>query len=122
MDDRANLGRLGEQAAEKFLKRQRYRIVARNYQCPVGEIDLVALDGATVVFVEVKTRSARDHADPQDAVNFGKQQRLARSANYFLRQTHSVGRACRFDIIAISGESGEALQIEHIPNAFSPEA
>lgn len=122
MDDRGELGAAGERAAERFLKKKRFRMVKRNYTCPVGEIDLVALDGQTIVFVEVKTRTSRDHADPQDAVNLGKQHRLARAAHYFLRQTRSVGRACRFDIVAVCGETGARLEIEHIPNAFSPEA
>lgn len=120
MDDRALLGSLGERGAERFLKRLGYRIVTRNYHCPAGEIDIVALDGSMVVFVEVKTRADREHADPEDAVNQGKQQRLARSANCFLRQTHSIGRACRFDVIAITGSIETGLEIEHIPNAFVP--
>lgn len=120
MDDRANLGMAGEQEAERFLRRKRFRIVKRNYRCPVGEIDIVALDGAVIVFVEVKTRADRDHADPQDAVNLGKQQRLTRTARYFLRQTRSEGRACRFDIVAITGRPEAGLRIEHFPNAFMP--
>jgi putative endonuclease len=86
----------------------------------VGEIDIVALDGTAIVFVEVKTRASREHADPQDAVNPGKQQRLIRSAGFFLRQTRSVGRACRFDVIAITGTLECGLEIEHLPNAFAP--
>jgi putative endonuclease len=119
VDDRARLGIEGERAAERFLKRLGYRTVTRNYACPLGEIDLVALDGPTVVFVEVKTRTSREHADPQDAVDPGKQQRLARTANFFLRRTRSVGRACRFDVMAITGSPGN-LHIEHFPGAFSP--
>jgi putative endonuclease len=120
MDDRAMLGSLGERQAERFLKRLGYRIVTRNYRCPVGELDIVALDGSVIVFVEVKTRASREHADPEDAVNAGKQQRLIRSATFFLRQTHSVGRACRFDVVAITGSAEAGLEVEHILNAFVP--
>jgi putative endonuclease len=75
MDIRSILGRSGERRAEKYLRRQGYRLVARNYRCPIGELDLIFLDGKTVVFVEVKTRTGAEHADPQDAVNRGKQDR-----------------------------------------------
>ncbi|GMU22066.1 MAG: UPF0102 protein [Phycisphaerae bacterium] len=120
MDDRANLGRLGEREAERFLRRRRFRTVTRNYRCPVGELDLVVLDGAVIVFVEVKTRTGREHADPEDAVNSGKQHRLMRAARYFLRQTGSEGRACRFDIVAITRGPDGRLELEHLPNAFTP--
>ena len=122
MDDRAGLGRAGEEHAERFLRRRRgYRIVTRNYRCPAGEIDLIALDGRTVVFVEVKTRADREHADPQDAVNPAKQRRLLRSAEFFLRQTQSQDRACRFDVVAIALDAGGNMQTEHIEDAFVPQ-
>ncbi len=120
MDDRAGLGRAGERQAERFLKARRYRIVTRNYRCPAGEIDLVALDGDIIVFVEVKTRTGREHADPQDAVNLIKQQHLARAAEYFLRHTHSEERMYRFDIIAITVLPDQTREIEHFIDAFIP--
>ena len=120
MDDRAGLGRAGEKRAERFLRRHRYRIVTRNYRCPTGEIDLVALDGRTVVFVEVKTRADREHADPQDAVNSAKQRRLLKSAEFFLRQTDSQDRPCRFDVIAITLDDDAEMKVEHITDAFAP--
>lgn len=120
MWDGARRGALGERAAERFLRRKGYRIVTRNYLCRAGEIDLVALDGSMIVFVEVKTRASREHEDPESAVTPGKQQRVIRAARMFLRQTRSVGRACRFDIVAISGQPGAAVEIEHFVNAFAP--
>lgn len=120
MDDRAGLGRAGEQQAVRFLRRRRFRIVTRNYRCPLGEIDVVALDGRTVVFVEVKTRSDRRHADPEDAVNFVKQDKLCRAARFFLRHTRSEGRACRFDVVAITRDPAGRMDVEHIPHAFAP--
>jgi putative endonuclease len=123
MWDGAKLGVEGEKAAERFLRRKGYRIVTRNYRClPFGEIDIVALDGSMIVFVEVKTRASRDHEDPESAVTPAKQERLIRTANVFLRQTRSVGRACRFDIVTITGVSGGVLEIEHFINAFAPRA
>jgi putative endonuclease len=120
MDDRADLGRRGEKQAERLLRRKRYRIVCRNYRCPAGEIDLIALDGKIVVFVEVKTRSSDELADPADAVNLEKQRRLSRSARCFIQQTDSQDRACRFDVVTIVVQPDAKLDIEHYEDAFAP--
>ncbi|MCL2329996.1 MAG: YraN family protein [Phycisphaerae bacterium] len=120
MDIRSILGRSGERRGEKFLRRLGYRLVTRNYKCPLGEIDLIFLDGTTVVFVEVKTRSSSQHADPQDAVNRDKQKRIGRCATYFLRQTQSEHRVCRFDVLAIVDSPERGCRIEHFINAFTP--
>lgn len=119
MDDRAALGRRGEKQAERYLRRLGYRIVTRNYTCPLGEIDLVALDGKIVVFVEVKTRSDRDHADPEDAVNPSKQKRLIRAARFFIQQTRSEDRMVRFDVVGIVVDEQGRFVIEHTPDAFT---
>jgi putative endonuclease len=120
MDDQAGLGPAGEQYAERFLRRRRYRIVTRNYNCPMGEIDIVALDGRTIVFVEVKTRTGREHADPQDAVNAAKQKHLTRAGEFFLRQTQSEDRVCRFDVVAITVSAANEWDVEHLIDAFTP--
>ncbi len=120
MDDRAGLGSAGEKLAERYLRRRKYRVVTRNYRCPAGEIDLIVLDGKTVVFVEVKTRSSGEHSDPQDAVNFAKQRHLARAAEFFLRQTGSQHRQCRFDVVAIIAAPDAKLHVEHLPDSFTP--
>ena len=122
MWDGAKLGAEGERVAERFLRGQGYRIVTRNYHCRQGEIDLVALDGTMIVFVEVKTRTSRDFEDPDFAVTPEKQRRVILAANIFLRQTHSTGRAARFDIVAITGSPGGELEIEHFVNAFTAAA
>jgi putative endonuclease len=120
MSDLARIGRVGEKQAERFLKRNGYRMVTRNYSCDGGEIDLVALDGRTVVFVEVKTRSSDEHADPQDAVTPEKQRRLIRAAKAFIQQTRSQDRACRFDVVAITLAGDKPGRIELFRNAFGP--
>jgi putative endonuclease len=122
MWDGAKLGLQGERAAERFLRRLGYRIVTRNYLCRQGEIDIVALDGTMIVFVEVKTRTTREHEDPESAVTPDKQRRVILAANIFLRQTHSTGRAARFDIVAITGAPGGELEVEHFVSAFAPAA
>ena len=119
MSDLAQLGKAGERRAERFLRKLGYRSVTRNYRCSTGEIDLVALDGRTIVFVEVKTRTGAEHADPQDAVTSVKQKRLISAAKAFIQQTHSQGRACRFDIVAITMADNKSEKIEHFQNAFS---
>jgi len=120
MDRRPQLGHRGEKCAEKFLRRRKYRIVTRNYRCPLGEIDLIALDDSTVVFVEVKTRADRYHGDPQDAVTPEKQRRLTRAAEAFLKHTSSQDRACRFDVITVTFDHDDNPEIEHFLDAFVP--
>jgi len=119
INTRTILGTRGERRAARFLRKQGYRIVTRNYRCPLGEIDLIALDGKAIVFVEVKTRSDRLHADPQDAVTPAKQRRIIRAAKTFVQQTHSQGRACRFDVVTVTTHGWRNCQIEHFVNAFT---
>ena len=116
-----SLGNRGERKAAKFLKRLGYRIVERGARGPLGEIDLVAIDGRTVVFVEVKTRKSHDRGHPADAVHTEKQRRLTRLALAYLRNNDLLEVRARFDIIAItwSDESKEPT-IEHYINAFEP--
>ncbi len=114
------LGRAGEQQAVRFLKGKGYRIVTTNYRCADGEIDIIALDGSTIVFAEVKTRTDRIHADPQDAVTADKQHRIMAATRTFLRQTRSQGRIFRFDIVAVIWSTVGSVQVEHHANAFSP--
>lgn len=118
MDDRAELGKAGERYAARYLRRLGYRLVTRNYRCPMGEIDLVVLDRHIIVFVEVKTRSSDELADPEDAVTPEKQWRLTRSAQCFIRQTRSSGRACRFDVVALTLDDAERMSVEHFKSAF----
>ena len=80
----------------------------------------MALDGHTIVFVEVKTRSSAARADPQDAVTPTKQHRVISAAKAFIQQTRSQGRACRFDVVAITLDGGKPGKVELFKNAFSP--
>lgn len=119
MDDRARLGRAGEKESQRYLRRLGHKIVCHNYRCPAGEIDLISLDDKTIVFTEVKTRSGRERANPEDAVNSTKQRHLIASAKCFIQQTHSQNRAYRFDILALTVNEKGALDIEHFKSAFS---
>ena len=111
------LGRRGERAAEKYLRRSGYRIVARNFRAAGAEIDIVAMDGETLVFVEVKTRRSRDAGAPEEAVDERKQKQIRRAAEIFATRYRADEVEMRFDIIAIDA-SGKRLEIELLRNAF----
>jgi putative endonuclease len=111
------LGRRGERAAEKYLKRKGYRIVARNFRAAGAEIDLVAIDGETLVFVEVKTRRSRTSGAPEEAVDERKQLRMRRAAEVFLARYRAGDKELRFDVVAVDASS-KRLEIELLRNAF----
>lgn len=111
-------GNRGERAAARYLKKQGYRILDRQARSRIGEIDLVALDGQTIVIVEVKTRSSHAAGHPAEAVNFPKQKQLTRAALVWLKQRNLLHHRCRFDVIAITWKQGQPPVIEHFVNAF----
>jgi putative endonuclease len=115
--DAVRLGPLGERVAARHLRRRGYHILARNYRAPGGEIDLVASDDGTLVFVEVKARSAIGYGTPQEAVDERKQSRIRRAANVY-RAEYGVGYLpVRFDVVAIVGV-GRFRRLELLKNAF----
>jgi len=116
-DDRQVLGAEGERAAEKFLRRQRYTIVERNYRCRSGEVDLIALDRSTVVFVEVKTRTQRGFGSPLEAVDPRKQRQVQRAAQHYLSEKRLHDRDARFDVVGVWVEKGQVC-CELVKNAF----
>ena len=114
-----SLGQRGEEAAARFLKRQGYGILARGKRLRPGELDLVVLDGRTIVFVEVKTRTSQDAGHPSEAVNAVKQRRLTRLAVTFLKRHGLLEYKARFDVVAITWPPGRGRPaIEHFKNAF----
>jgi ribonuclease HII len=116
-DPRHELGRWGEELAARYLEGLGYRVVERNLTNAIGELDLVALDGATVVVVEVKTRRRVERA-PAEAVNFRKQRQLTRAASLFLKSRRWLERSARFDVVEVFCPAGAPMQIRHIKNAF----
>jgi putative endonuclease len=115
------LGSRGERLAASYLRRRGLRILARNFSTPRGEIDLIARDRDTLVFVEVKTRR---QGTPAEAVDLEKQRRLTLAALSFLKLHRLLNRnvPCRFDVVAIVWPSADdpssRPQIEHFPSAF----
>lgn len=115
------LGARGERAAARYLRRCGYRVLVRNYRCPVGEIDLVAAKGETIAFVEVKTRSeGQEDSEPSVGVVRTQQDRVGRSAQHFLNRTEARDRPCRFDIVTVVWPVRGRPRIEHFEDAFHP--
>ena len=114
-------GNQGERMAARYLRKQGFKVIARQYRSPLGELDLVALDGPCVVFVEVKTRRSRDAGHPVEAVDRHKQTQLTRVALAFLKQKRLLEQPARFDIVAIVWPADSAEpEITHYRNAFEP--
>src|SRR6187200_3080244 len=113
------LGRRGEDAAARYLRRLGYIIVAQGHRDHIGEIDLVAVDGRTVVFIEVKNRTSQDAGHPADAVDEVKQQRLTRLALSYMKRHDLLECATRFDVVAVTWPDGSSRpKIEHFKSAF----
>jgi putative endonuclease len=113
------LGRRGERAAAKYLRRLGYVIVAQGQRDHVGELDLVAVDQRTIVFVEVKTRQSDDVLAAVEAVDEQKQRRITRTALAFLRRHDLLEERCRFDVVAVCWPPGQRRPaIRHFPDAF----
>lgn len=112
------LGNKGERVAARFIKKQGMKVLARQARNRVGEIDLIALDQETIVFVEVKTRSSMSAGHPAEAVGYQKQRQISRAALFWLKERNLLDRRCRFDVIAIIWQQDAAPIIEHYVNAF----
>ena len=112
--NRRELGKEYEAAVRRILEKRGYRILRENYRCPIGEIDLIARDRKTLVFVEVKYRSSKRCGLPEEAVSVGKQRRISRTARWYLmEQGYADEVICRFDVAAVSKDGVRIYQ-----NAF----
>lgn len=114
------LGERGEDAAVAYLERSGMTVVERNWRCPVGEIDIVALDGAEVVFVEVKTRRSTAKGTPDEAVTPAKQRKYRRLAEQYLAQAGLSEVNARFDVISILVIARDRALLRHHRAAFAP--
>jgi putative endonuclease len=118
LDRSKRLGRDGEKVAAEYLKKLGYRILARNFTCPVGELDLIALDGRTLVFAEVKTLRAQADIDPVEQVHAGKQAHIRKVARYYLSVKGAENLPARFDVLAVTFPETSQPRIEHLIDAF----
>jgi len=115
--ERITLGRFGEKLARERLKDCGYRILATNYTCPFGEIDVIAKDGDVLVFVEIKTRKNKSLGQVKEAVNSRKQRHISKVALAYIK-SHNLWRSkARFDVVAVGLLDGKK-EIEIIKNAF----
>jgi putative endonuclease len=117
--EKKDLGKKGEEIAEKYLKKCGYKILEKNYRCGrLGEIDIVAFDKKTLVFVEVKTRKTPDFGIPEEAVDFRKQNKIKLLADYYLIKNKLENLDVRFDVVSIFLEKDNSFKISLLKNAF----
>jgi putative endonuclease len=115
--ERLDLGRQGEALALKKIKGFGYQCIATNYRCSLGEVDLIAKDGDTFVFIEIKTRKGRSLGYAKEAVHQKKRRQLSKVALAYLKNNGLLGSKARFDVVAIQMKEGGA-EIEWVKNAF----
>ncbi len=116
------VGRIGEELARRHLETKGYRVVAANYRCRWGEIDLVARDGPIWAFVEVRTRRSSSYGGPEASLTEAKARRLTLTAQHFLSESErmDVEPQWRIDLVAIRlGAGRRVLSIEHLENVVS---
>jgi putative endonuclease len=119
---RQRRGRQGEALAVEYLEQQGYRIQQQNYRCRSGEIDIIAWDGSTLVFVEVKAKGQLRFGAPQVMVDWRKQQKLVRVAMTYVQQQGLSNTPLRFDVVAILLPPDGVPEVTHLPAAFQPSA
>ena len=114
---RIDIGKRGETLAISFLKKNGYRIIESNFRCRYGEIDIVAQDGKTVAFIEVKTKTSNRFGSPTQAVDSRKQRQVSKTALAYISQKRLTKYSARFDVVGINIK-GSNSEIELIKNAF----
>ena len=117
-DRRQSLGKLGENLACTALERRGYAILARRYRTRLGEIDIVARDGATIVFIEVKARAGDEFGGAAAAVTAWKQRRIALMAVDYVARHRLENRPCRFDVVTVDVAEGKPPRVEIYTHAF----
>jgi putative endonuclease len=111
------IGQKGEDRAVSYLKGLKYQILERNYRCKLGEVDIIARDNDTLVFIEVRTRSSLAFGLPQESINRKKRHQLSKVALEFMIRRKLKNTSARFDIVAISLEPGRE-RVDLIRDAF----
>jgi putative endonuclease len=118
---RAPLGARGETAACGFLKDLGYEILEKNYQCKIGEIDVIARRKGRLAFVEIKTRTSAQRGAPQEAVNLQKQEKIFKVAQWYMKEKKLEKIAVAFDVVAVLWGEGQAPEMRLIADAFEKE-
>lgn len=113
------IGKLGEKLAGNFLKSRGYRILNRNYRTPFGEIDLIVSQKNILIFVEVKTKTSESYSSPFSAITAYKKKTIIKNCKYYLKKHKLTANACRIDVIGITLDNKNNLQIlRHIKTAI----
>lgn len=112
------LGAFGEDMACEYLSECGFRVLERNFSCRAGEVDIIAVQCDTVVFIEVKTRSSDKYGLPAEAVSKGKQQKIVKTALYYMQKKRLLDYMCRFDVMEIIVDEEDNHQINLIKDAF----
>jgi putative endonuclease len=115
--ERKNLGARGERAALRYLRRRGFRLRARNWRSPHGEVDLVMQDGEVIVFVEVRSRSSAPEEPPLAMLSAPKQRHMLRTAEDYLFRYKLLERPWRIDCVFVTFDGRRAVSFEHVPNA-----
>ena len=110
MNDKQVYGLTGEQIAYKYLKKHGYKILERNFKCPLGELDMIAMHKGELVFVEVKSRNTLEYGRPCEAVDWAKQQKIQRLAEYYINYTKRYSLIARFDVVEVLGNKVNLIQ------------
>jgi putative endonuclease len=116
------LGERGETAACGFLKDHGYEILEKNYKCKLGEIDVIARRQGRLAFIEIKTRTSTQFGTPQEAVDFRKQEKIFKVAQWYLKERKSLKSPVAFDVVAILWKEGQSPEIRLIADAFEKES
>lgn len=119
LTEKASLGRFGEREAEKYLSKQGYITLERNFRHSHSEIDLILLDGDCTVFCEVRTHNVlkSHYLTPSESISENKKASLSKGASFYMG-THFYSDKCRFDVVEVFAENGKVIKINHIKDAF----
>lgn len=117
MSDFLKIGGFGENQAVQYLENRDYNIIARNFKCVQGEIDIIATKKDEIIFCEVKTRSTKKFGNPSEAVDVHKQKHIWNAAEYYLYKNNLINSYVRFDILEVLVEGG-LVKINQIKSAF----
>ena len=118
MYERHETGKIGEDIATKYLQQSGYEIIKRNFECKIGEIDIIAKDKDEIVFVEVKTRASTLYGLPKEAVDQTKKKHIYRSAEFYIYIKHLENKPVRIDVIEVYKKRGK-FKVYHIKNAIT---
>ena len=118
MYERHETGKIGEDIATRYLEQIGYEIIQRNFECKIGEIDIIAKDKEVIVFVEVKTRASALYGQPKDAVDRTKKKHIYKTAEFYIYIRHLENYPVRIDVIEVYKKQGKFM-VHHIKNAIT---